>query len=278
MINFEDLINENLSTSCDYLDYNNSYCSDLSGSFCIEGENYYDTKILESSSVPSLRSLSFSSSEDSTELFAQSDIKNLERRKSILKKEGSSRKRKVFSFDVTFTDVKVRVHERILCEHPACSHGPSIGIGWKSKDIDHHISVDEWEAVKKRVHSKNAKNIACHFLLSSDTRVSMLFHMGYTLNEMEDVVNKIDRIKYLRSQSVLNVSKERVEEVVEIATKKMKRLLSLSRSPSSSGRGKSAPSINKLSSARSVFSSGNSSITKCSNFVRPSARSPSFSM
>jgi hypothetical protein len=132
---------------------------------------------------------------------------------------------KVVRFDVVYT----RDYERIVGDNPECSSGPPIAIGWahgKTQAID----IDKFENCRTKRRSE------LEMILPREERESILMYWGATMHDVSDAVRRNRKVKSQRNQTVSNMGKaERIEEVFESATRKLKRAV-LCKKPSKGDR------------------------------------------
>jgi hypothetical protein len=125
---------------------------------------------------------------------------------------------------VDFSTVQIRFYERIMCENPACTSGPSVGIGWNYADEEILAEIGQYES--SRDWSKRSGIELC---MSRERREKMLRDWGYTDRDIASGVRELNRLKACRRQTVNNLGVERVEEAVELLTRKVKKALFLHR-------------------------------------------------
>jgi hypothetical protein len=122
---------------------------------------------------------------------------------------------------VTFSTVRVRHYERILCDNPAASSGLSIGIGWRFAEEGVPVCVEEWQSTRCRGRSQS------ELQLSRSERDDLVKQLGYTEREVAAMRRELNRCRANRRQTVNNLSAQRVEETVESVKTKVKSMLFL---------------------------------------------------
>lgn len=123
---------------------------------------------------------------------------------------------------VSFCEVKVRNYERILEVNPSVTSGPALGIGWNySPEEDEIFSLENFEETREHFRRHSMKDLA----LPRCERESILQSLGYTQKEIAGSVRTIIRLKNQRKQTIHNLHASSVEEFVEMATRKVKRVL-----------------------------------------------------
>ena len=121
---------------------------------------------------------------------------------------------------VTFGEVCVRKYERILCDNPACTSGPSIGVGWRYKP-QLPVSVDDFEA--KRAPKRDSNDL----MLDRATREKMVRRMGYSDKDIALMIRAVNKTKFQRRQTLNNLGVEKMEFAVEMAKRRLKSFLFL---------------------------------------------------
>mmetsp|Transcript_9666 Transcript_9666/g.15502 ORF Transcript_9666/g.15502 Transcript_9666/m.15502 type:complete len:452 (-) Transcript_9666:283-1638(-) len=122
---------------------------------------------------------------------------------------------------VSFHEVQVRNYKSVLTVNPAVTSGPAIGLGWKyDSSQDEKYSLDEYENVRKS-GGRGSRDI----ILSRIERESMLLDLGYSQKDIADSIRKTIRLKNQRKQTIQNLNVSPVEEFLEKATRRVKRVL-----------------------------------------------------
>lgn len=132
------------------------------------------------------------------------------------KKNKKKKKRKTA---VNFTTVHIRQYERILCENPAVSSGPSIGIGWRYVENE-PLSVREYEKSRGPL-----RRLPSEFLLSRPVRDDLVRYLGYTDREIASTLRSLNKAKFKRRQTTNNLPAQKVEEAIEKARRQVSKLL-----------------------------------------------------
>ena len=120
---------------------------------------------------------------------------------------------------VTFGRVHIRLYERILCDNPAVTSGPPLGIGWNYKAYKRTFVVDEWEELRAPGRRKYNE-----MLMPRTDREALLCKLGYTQKEIASSVRTILRVKTRRLQTINNLDAQQFEEFVEAACRGLKRV------------------------------------------------------
>mmetsp|Transcript_20201 Transcript_20201/g.56167 ORF Transcript_20201/g.56167 Transcript_20201/m.56167 type:complete len:394 (+) Transcript_20201:133-1314(+) len=123
---------------------------------------------------------------------------------------------------VSFCAVQVRNYERVLELNPSVTSGPALGIGWNySPEEDEIFSLENFEDSREHSRRHSMKDLA----LPRWEREDILRSLGYTERQIAGSVRTIIRVKNQRKQTIHNLHVSSMEEFVEKATRKMKRVL-----------------------------------------------------
>ncbi|KAL7568676.1 hypothetical protein ACA910_021674 [Epithemia clementina (nom. ined.)] len=108
-------------------------------------------------------------------------------RRSSLKRSGSDS-----SFPkraVSFGSLCTRVYNIALSDHPSCSHGPPIALGWKYIDKE-PIPLEKYE--RRRVPRRSLEELA----LPYNVRMYLLIHRaGYSRKQLDKAMIEVERVK-----------------------------------------------------------------------------------
>lgn len=132
--------------------------------------------------------------------------------KSIPTRSSTSRNK------VAFGEVRVRKYERILCDNPACTSGPSIGVGWRYK-AQAALSVDAYEG--RRGPLRGSKDL----MLDRAAREKIIRRIGCSEKEIAEMTRSVNRTKFHRRQTLNNLGVEKMELAVETAKRRLKSFL-----------------------------------------------------
>jgi len=136
--------------------------------------------------------------------------------------KGSYKERKT----VTFDKVQVRQYERILCENPSCSSGPSVGIGWRYVEKT-TVTIGEWEMTRGGTGRPPREPL--QLVLSRRKREKMVRYLGYSDADIASTIRKLNKSKFHRRQTTNNLKAQNFEETAESVRRKIKNLLFLQR-------------------------------------------------
>jgi hypothetical protein len=199
-----------------------SVCSDLTGftsvfdddtSFSLTNENTEAAQ--EDESTKSTCKAEVSGSDQCLPLTSATEVSSSSDSATPLKK-----KSRTASLQVSFTEVEVRFYNRIVSDHPACSGGPPVGIGWEYTP-EEKFDFDDWEDVRDRLRSRTG------LLLDRPERERKLRDWGFGKKELASAARELHRTKAQRRQTIHNLGAYKMEEALEQAARKMKSLLFL---------------------------------------------------
>lgn len=119
--------------------------------------------------------------------------------KSCLKKSSSPSLHANNNKSVSWDSVQVRLHSRVLGDHPSVSSGPPLAISWDSH-TSYTASVEDYE--KDHPNRKMEDSL----LVSRSTREQLLRNAGYTRAEFAQTLRTIGKIK--RGRDVSNAQRK----------------------------------------------------------------------
>ena len=110
--------------------------------------------------------------------------------------------------NVTFSDVHVRLYERILSDHPACRDGPAVGIGWQYEEAEAE-PVSNFEKIRQQTSNPDC------LVINRKQREYLLRNAGFSEQQMAAAVRCTNKVKLKRKQTIHNLRAQQVEEAVE---------------------------------------------------------------
>jgi hypothetical protein len=137
----------------------------------------------------------------------------------VASKDKVKTKNPVVSYSLRFDKVVVRNYDRILTDNPACTTGPSVGLGWEYVEED--FDIEDYEMDRGRLRRTN------ELLLNRAQREKLVRDLGYTERDIAAAVRGGNKIKSRRRQTINNLGAYKMEEAVENAGKRVKRMLLL---------------------------------------------------
>lgn len=119
---------------------------------------------------------------------------------------------------VSFDTVQIRHYERVLDLNPATSSGPSLGLGWQFTEV-------KSEQVLEREVTFQSRRSPKELFLSRKVREEMLEDMGYTSKDVARAVRLNVKARNQRTQTINNLAHQKMEEMVEMSSRKVRQLL-----------------------------------------------------
>ena len=217
-----------------------SACPSRSSGVRTEGEDSSAGRSLQDF-LANLKEISSDSDESDDDMSVLSDITGLtecfpedEERRTVAKEKRSqvlldavpsmksmaTKRNRDGQSKVVFADVCIRKYERILCDNPACTSGPSLGVGWLYK-VQPSLSVDEYEKTRGPLRGSS------DLMLDRATREKMVRRMGCSEKEIAEMTRSVNKTKFQRRQTLNNLGVEKMEYAVEMAKRRFKSFLFL---------------------------------------------------
>ena len=110
--------------------------------------------------------------------------------------------------NVSFTEISVREYDVELSDHPSCSFGPPIQLGWDYEEKE-SIPVEDYEVTRsprREVHE---------LVLSYNARKRRLKQCGYKKKDIVAVEKEVDRIKRERMITEFFLPASAIDETLE---------------------------------------------------------------
>jgi hypothetical protein len=109
----------------------------------------------------------------------------------------SSSLKRSHSSTVSFSNLEIREYNVALSDHPDCSYGPPIQLGWSYCEKQ-AVSVDEYE-LSCRSHRRTGREL---LLTSPERRDLLLKEGGYTKEELQWAWEEVERVKRERQRYI----------------------------------------------------------------------------
>jgi len=119
---------------------------------------------------------------------------------------------------VSFNIVEVREYELDLCDNPTCSLGPAIGIGWNYETYS-NLPVDEYESYRPETKTMGSLK------LNRKIRENIMANSKFSKKEIKKITLAKAKLATQRAKTKENLPFAHIEERVEKAKRKMKRIL-----------------------------------------------------
>lgn len=123
---------------------------------------------------------------------------------SILSSDAKKAQRRRSS--VQFGSLTIRNYEVQLGDHPSCSNGAPVSIGWRYNELNPICieKYEEWMKDKRRSRGE--------FYLPCSHRESILQEYGYSRSQMAEAAKEVDKIKKQRRASLKTTPITRLQE------------------------------------------------------------------
>lgn len=133
-------------------------------------------------------------------------------RKSVLKQQQSEPNLTSSKLDrsVSFTDISVREYDVELSDHPSCSYGPPIQLGWDYLE-EMTTSVENYEVTRNPQRRRDVHEL----VLSYNARKRRLKQSGYNRDDIKAVEKEVDRVKRERLITAFFLPASAIDETVE---------------------------------------------------------------
>jgi hypothetical protein len=117
--------------------------------------------------------------------------------------------------NVSFSSLEVREYNIALSDHPSCSYGPPIQLGWDYRQKE-AVQVEDYEETRSQQPRRGRHEL----VLSYNVRRHLLLkRAGYSDQDLEEAISEVDRVKRGRTvtQAFLVASKldETMEQVLD---------------------------------------------------------------
>ena len=127
---------------------------------------------------------------------------------------------------VSFGDVSVQEYPTELGEHPCCSHGVSIQIGWTAL-TSQTCSLDTYERIRSQ---EKCSILRTNLAIPLERRVEMLLDVGYSIHDIALATLKVEAIQESRRESLRQakpVGRKRFHSIIESTSVTIRRAQSL---------------------------------------------------
>jgi hypothetical protein len=113
------------------------------------------------------------------------------------------------SKQVTFSELTIHEHPLELGDHPSCSKGAPLTIGWESQSsATRNLELYEYMRGERRRGRKQ-------LVMSVQKRGQILLEAGYSLNEIGNAALQVDVIKKQRADTLKNQGWDRAHLILE---------------------------------------------------------------
>ena len=143
-------------------------------------------------------------SEDADDSFSSSKNVPLNRKMSDLSSiSGRSNNHKKLSLNsrvgVQFSHVRIREYAVTIGDNPCCSYGVPISLDWDYEDEGRDIPIDVYESQYVIPRNTMRRGTRRSLVLTYNERRARLWKAGYTLEEIDEAANDLEREKWRQS-------------------------------------------------------------------------------
>jgi hypothetical protein len=111
--------------------------------------------------------------------------------------------------NVSFTNLEIREYSIALSDHPGCSYGPPIQLGWEYRD-QKAVDVEEYE--QRRPPRRPASELVMSYNVR---RYLLLKRAGYSKPELQAAMKEVERVKRDRMVTDLLLPASKIDETLE---------------------------------------------------------------
>eukprot|EP00816_Leptocylindrus_hargravesii_P008252 CAMPEP_0196808288 /NCGR_PEP_ID=MMETSP1362-20130617/8279_1 /TAXON_ID=163516 /ORGANISM="Leptocylindrus danicus, Strain CCMP1856" /LENGTH=645 /DNA_ID=CAMNT_0042182573 /DNA_START=74 /DNA_END=2011 /DNA_ORIENTATION=+ len=114
--------------------------------------------------------------------------------------------------NVSFSSTSIREYPVTLGDHPSCSHGPPLSLGWEYFEDEHTLPLDQYEKTRQGSRKKHWYEL----LLSGSDRKNILVDVvGADANEIEEAIEGVQRVQMERRATDMFSEFSAIEEFLE---------------------------------------------------------------
>jgi hypothetical protein len=117
---------------------------------------------------------------------------------------------------VSFGKLETREFNIALSDHPSCSYGPPISLGWDFRDKE-AVTLETYE--EKRSPRRSMHQMVLSYNVR---RYLLLKRAGYSSEDLQDAMNEVDRVKRNRLVTDLLLPASKIDETVENVVEHLK--------------------------------------------------------
>jgi hypothetical protein len=119
---------------------------------------------------------------------------------------------------VTFSTVQIRHYPIILCDHPFCSAGPPVGLGWEY-EVMPEMDLKRYDRLRKGERRTNMKQL----ILSPTQRNELMDRIGVSLNDRRVAEREVKKIQRNRAMEGIWIHMTAPFETVVGSARRMQR-------------------------------------------------------
>jgi hypothetical protein len=141
------------------------------------------------------------------------DIASMSIASTVSSTSSASRRRR----SVEFGSIEIRQHGLVLGDHPDCSYGPPVQLGWECQEKTLQ-NVDDYEFSRRP--RRHRSNLAINYYTRKDLLMNGL---GMSEQEVKAATRQVSKDKMRRALTRTFLPLHRVEDVVESSRRKVRR-------------------------------------------------------
>lgn len=120
---------------------------------------------------------------------------------------------------ISFHQIIVRDYDMVLGDHPNCSYGPPVSLGW------HYLEYEPLDLNEYEYHHSRRRPLRQLVLNSYRRKKMLLTEKAHTLDELNRATKEKNRVQKNRSITRTLVPYWKVEDAFESAGRKLKRIV-----------------------------------------------------
>jgi hypothetical protein len=113
--------------------------------------------------------------------------------------------------NVSFSHLEVREYNIALSDHPSCSYGPPIQLGWDYRQKK-SVQVEDYEEARLQQPRRTAHEMVLSYNVR---RFLLLKRAGYSDQDLKKAVSEVDRVKRERMVTDLFLPASKLDETME---------------------------------------------------------------
>uniref|UniRef100_A0A7S1ZFB8 Uncharacterized protein n=1 Tax=Ditylum brightwellii TaxID=49249 RepID=A0A7S1ZFB8_9STRA len=121
--------------------------------------------------------------------------------------------------NISFSKLEIREYAITLGDNPCVRRGPPVSLDWKYNDRG-SMCLEEYESARVPRRSRNKL-----VLSYGARRLRLILEAGFTMNDLKEATKDVQQMQRRRRTTYARLPIAKVEEAVESAGRKMKRLI-----------------------------------------------------
>jgi hypothetical protein len=119
---------------------------------------------------------------------------------------------------VSFSSLNVREYNIALSDHPSCSYGPPIQLGWDYRQKK-AVQVEDYEEVKLKQPRRSRHDMVLSYNVR---RYLLLKRAGYSDQDLEEAMSEVERVKRERVVTGMFLPASKLDETMEYVFDRVK--------------------------------------------------------